>query len=107
MKTEKEILINQRKILHKIEAYVKDDQLAQLGDFIPGMLHFNRKEDLHIQYLNPAGLEICNTSLDYIQQNGEVFFSKFIHESTFEEVFPALSVFTTATTMAGRMQTCK
>ena len=47
--TERELQISQRKALHQIEKYVKDNKLDQIGHFFPGFLHFNQKVDLHIK----------------------------------------------------------
>ncbi len=87
-RTEKELIIDQRIALHKIEKYVHANQLDQIGEFFPGFLHFNRKDDLHIKYLNPKGIETYDLPLEYIQQNGEAFFKKYIHQETVDKIFP-------------------
>lgn len=87
-RTEKELLIHQRMLLHKIEKFVLDNQLDKLGEFFPGFLHFNRKDDLHIKYMNPKGLEKFDVPLEYIQQHGAEFFERFIHQQSVAEIFP-------------------
>lgn len=87
-KTEKELLIDQRIALHKIEQYVQANQLDQIGEFFPGFLHFNRKDDLHIKYMNPKGIETFDVPLEYVQENGAAFFEKFIRRDSIENIFP-------------------
>src|SRR5690349_22886324 len=84
-RTEKELLRDQRIALHHIEKYVKENQLDKIGEFFPGFLHFNRKDDLHIKYMNPKGLEKFDVPLEYIQQNGGEFFERFVHKKSIEE----------------------
>ena len=88
MKTEKELLKSQRVALHHIEKYVRENQLDKIGEFFPGFLHFNRKADLHIKYMNPKGLEKFDVPLEYIQQNGAEFFERFVHKNSIEKIFP-------------------
>ena len=87
-KTEKESLIDQRISLHKIEKYIEDNQLEQIGEFFPGFLHFNHKNDLHIKYMNPKGLDKLDVPLEWIQENGAEFFNKFLGKETIEEIIP-------------------
>jgi DNA-binding CsgD family transcriptional regulator len=86
--TEKELVMQQRIALHHIEQYVKANQLDQIGEFFPGFLHFNRKDDLHIKYMNPTGLEKFDVPLEYIQKNGAEFFDRFVHRQSVQEIFP-------------------
>jgi DNA-binding CsgD family transcriptional regulator len=85
---EKELIRDQRIILNTIEKYVAKHQLHLVGEFFPGFLHFNRKDDLHIQYMNPKGLEKVDLPLSYIQENGAAFFTKYVHPKSVAEVFP-------------------
>lgn len=89
-KTEKESLIDQRISLHKIEKYIEDNQLEQIGEFFPGFLHFNHKDDLHIKYMNPKGLEKLDVPLEWIQENGAEFFEKFVDKETIEKTIPKI-----------------
>jgi len=87
-RTEKELLIDQRAALHQIEKYVRENQLDKIGEFFPGFLHFNRKDDLHIKYMNPKGLEKFDVPLEYIQDNGGEFFERFVHRKSIDVIFP-------------------
>ena len=87
-KTDSELLLDQRIALHHIEKYVRENQLDKIGEFFPGFLHFNRKDDLHIKYMNPKGLEKFDVPLEYIQGNGAEFFERFVHKQSVAEIFP-------------------
>jgi DNA-binding CsgD family transcriptional regulator len=86
--SEKELIRDQRILLNSIEKYVFKNQLHLVGEFFPGFLHFNRKDDLHIQYMNPKGLEKFDVPISYIQQHGDEFFTKYVHQRSIVEVFP-------------------
>lgn len=87
-KTEKELLLQQRIALHHIERYAKENMLDAIGEYFPGFLHFNRKDDLHIQYMNPSGLTKYGVTLEYIQNNGAEFLENYVHPQTRAEIFP-------------------
>jgi hypothetical protein len=86
--SEKKLIVDQRMMLIAVERYVVKNQLHLVGEFFPGFLYFNRKDDLHIQYMNPKGLEKVDLSLSYIQENGAEFFQTYSHPKSISEVFP-------------------
>ncbi|MDN5217088.1 helix-turn-helix transcriptional regulator [Fulvivirgaceae bacterium BMA12] len=93
--TETEILETQNLNLFIIDKLLDHGvfELEEIGEYVPSFFHLNNKDDLTIEYLNQAGCDWLELTMDEINNMGFEFFKKYIHKDTLKDVFPGFLQF--------------
>lgn len=83
-RTDKEIVLDYQVTLFKLETGLKNKKysISEIGDFLPGMLHFNRAEDLVLSYFNNWALNRFEKSVEEILAAGLDFMLSLYEEDT-------------------------
>lgn len=95
MKTEKESFQETKQDLFLFEKFLNQQQIPIqfLDEYLPGIIHINKIEDVSIQFLNEKGCEMYQHSFSEIQTMGNEIFEKYTHPDTIENEFPKFAGF--------------
>ena len=88
--TERELIRCQRLSLSLMEKriYENNDDLAEIGEQLNAIVHYNIGEDLKMLYMNTHAMKYTGISLEEMLQMGPQFFAKYMHPKTVTETFP-------------------
>ena len=91
--TQKELASLQKQNLFLLNKQIDLDTLQSIADFLPGLFHVNRSEDLLIQWISQNVRHYLPVTPEQIAAEGFDSYIKYIHPDTVKYVFPRFKDF--------------
>lgn len=90
--TENETIIDSQRKLFRLSQLLEQGviTLDDIADFVPGIMHINKRENLEMTYLSKTGCDFIGYSLEEIRTDGLKILQRHQSNYTIENTFPRL-----------------
>ena len=93
--TEQELAVKYHQDLFLFDKKIKENTSSDLDiiNELPGIVHLNRRKDIHVEYMNKKGQDYVRMTTSQIQEMGDKYLKKFCHKYTREKVVSEIRKF--------------